>query len=272
MATTDEEIKEKILRLLESDKEFRYTVMGLLGFSELLERFSRLEERQQRLEERQQRLEEEFKKLVERFAELEKRFAQLEERYQKLEERFAQLEERFARLEERYQKLEERQQRLEERVTRVEERLARVEEGQQQLVKAVEGLKRSLGALGRRVGMRFESLVREIYRDLLEEHGLEPLSVKRFQYVDVDGKYVARGAVIEVDIYVHDSEVWLLEVKTYVERDDVLWFYEKADIVERILGKKASRKMILAVEASRNAAEAAKSLGIELLAGEVTEE
>ena len=54
------ELKREILELIERDREFRYALMGLLGFKELLDRFTRLEERQQRLEERQQRLEERF--------------------------------------------------------------------------------------------------------------------------------------------------------------------------------------------------------------------
>ncbi len=84
--------KEKILKALEEDREFRYAIMGLLGYSELLERFARLEERQQRLEEK--------------FAELEERFARIEERFAKLEERQQRLEEKFARIEERQQRLE----------------------------------------------------------------------------------------------------------------------------------------------------------------------
>jgi len=93
MPLLSKEERRKFIETLEKDKEFRYTVMGLLSFRELLDRFSRLEERQQRLEERQQRL---------------------EERQQRLEERMVRLEERQQRLEERQLKLEERQQRLEE--------------------------------------------------------------------------------------------------------------------------------------------------------------
>ncbi len=87
--TTEASIKEKLLRLLEEDRGFRYAVMGLLGFREILERITRIEER----------------------------FAQLEER-------FAKLEERFARLEERQQKLEERQQKLEERLEKLDRTIA----------------------------------------------------------------------------------------------------------------------------------------------------
>jgi len=62
------EEKERLLRAVEEDREFRYALMGLLGMKELLERFTKLEERQARLEERQQKLEERQQKLEERFA------------------------------------------------------------------------------------------------------------------------------------------------------------------------------------------------------------
>ncbi len=81
------------MRALEEDREFRYAIMGLLGFKEILERITKIEER---------------------IIKLEERFAQLEERQQKLEERQQKLEERFAKLEEKFTKLEERQQRIEE--------------------------------------------------------------------------------------------------------------------------------------------------------------
>lgn len=71
MALTGEE-KERFLKALEEDREFRYAVMGLIGYREVLETvtelrkaFARLEERQLRLEERQVRLEEEMRDLRE---------------------------------------------------------------------------------------------------------------------------------------------------------------------------------------------------------------
>ena len=71
MALTREE-KERFLKALEEDREFRYAVMGLVGYREVLEAitelrkaFARLEERQARLEKRQTRLEEEMKNLRE---------------------------------------------------------------------------------------------------------------------------------------------------------------------------------------------------------------
>ncbi|MCS7108360.1 MAG: hypothetical protein RMH77_07280 [Sulfolobales archaeon] len=38
------EEKERILSALEVDREFRYALMGLLGFKEVLERVTKLEE------------------------------------------------------------------------------------------------------------------------------------------------------------------------------------------------------------------------------------
>jgi len=78
--------KEKLLKAIEEDREFRYALMGLLGFKEILDRITELAKGQQRLEERQQRLEERFAKLEERQQRLEERFVKLEERQQRLEE------------------------------------------------------------------------------------------------------------------------------------------------------------------------------------------
>jgi len=53
------------LKALEEDREFRYALMGLIGFKEILDRITSLEEGFKKLYERQQRLEERFAKLEE---------------------------------------------------------------------------------------------------------------------------------------------------------------------------------------------------------------
>ena len=58
-----EKLKREFLELLEKDLEFRYTVAGYLGLSEILKRLDRLEEGQKRLWEGQNRLWEEVRKL-----------------------------------------------------------------------------------------------------------------------------------------------------------------------------------------------------------------
>jgi len=58
-----EKLKREFIELLEKDREFRYTVAGYLGLSEILKRFDRLEEGQSRLWEGQAKLWEEVKLL-----------------------------------------------------------------------------------------------------------------------------------------------------------------------------------------------------------------
>jgi len=58
-----EKLKNEFIELLEKDREFRYTVAGYLGLSEILKRLDRLEEGQNRLWEGQAKLWEEVKLL-----------------------------------------------------------------------------------------------------------------------------------------------------------------------------------------------------------------
>jgi len=58
------EDRERILKAIEENKEFRYALMGLLGYKEVLDRITSLEER--------------FTKLEERFIQLEERVVRVE--------------------------------------------------------------------------------------------------------------------------------------------------------------------------------------------------
>lgn len=40
-------------------------------------------------------------------------------------------------------------------------------------------------------------------------------------YKDIDSRYVRRGARIEVDIYVHNDNVYLVEVKSLAQEEDI---------------------------------------------------
>ncbi|BES81934.1 hypothetical protein [Pyrodictium abyssi] len=158
--------------------------------------------------------------------------------YREVLERITRLEERFARLEERFAKLEEEFLELRRAQQRLEERQQRLEERQQKL----------------------------------EEHGMEERRVQRLRYVDADGRFIAPGATLEIDVYINEGDVWLVEVKSYVEADDVTWFYEKTRIAEKVPGRRPSRRIMLAVEATKAAARAAEALGVELLADKIVEE
>ena len=225
MVLTKEE-KEKILKTLEEDKEFRYAMMGLLGFTELLERFSRLEERQQRLEERQQRL-----------------------------------EERQQRLEERQQRLEERQQQLEERMLRLEERFLEVEKRLASLEEAVKGLQRTLATVAHRFGVLSESAFREAIKGIVEE--LFGASAFRWTTYDKEGIVYGYPSEVEVDVVVKDEKHLLVEVKNRADTSDVLELARIARLYEAEEGMKPELAIVAGFVFPR-ARKIAEKLGVKI--------
>ena len=200
------EEKERFLRALEEDKVFRYSVMGLLGFKELLDRFAKLEERQARLEERQQRLEERFLKLEERQRVLEERQLRLEERQQKLEERLARLEEEFIKLVKRVNVIE----------TDLKE------------VKRIVG--RTRGDVGVLTEVVYSRMVWEELREELKERG--EVVIKRRRNFIVDN--------IEVDLLIEtDKAIHVVENKIQPNHHDVNNLVKKAIAIETKLGKRS---------------------------------
>jgi hypothetical protein len=223
----------RFLRALEEDAEFRYAVAGAIGMLTVVEELRRLRE--------------DFNRL----AELEgKRWEEAYRRFEAIERR---LEEHTRILGEHTRVLGEHARRLEE------------------LTKVVGELKVAVGSLGRRLGRDLERTILELYRYALKEMGVEVDRVERFTYRDVDGRYYRRGAVIEVDVYTHDRATYLVEVKPHADCDDVEWFYEKAGVVERILGRKADRLILVAVNIDREALERARELGVDVVYGGVVD-
>ncbi|MFZ8812120.1 MAG: PD-(D/E)XK nuclease family protein [Pyrobaculum sp.] len=174
-------------------------------------------------------------------------------------------EKTFKILQEHTNLLQQHSKLLEEHSNLLERHEKRLEE----LARAVGELKVAVGSLGRRWGRDLERTVLELYRHALEERGVEPGRVEKFVYTDVDGRFYRRGARIEVDVYIHDGAMYLVEVKSHAELDDVEWFYEKAGIVEKILGRKAAKLIIVAVNIDKEALQRAQELGIEAVYGAV---
>lgn len=142
----------------------------------------------------------------------------------------------------------------------------------EELTKSVGELKVAVGSIGRRWGKDLEKLVYELYKDMLLGLGVRDVSeIKKFTYVDIEGKYYKRGARIELDIYAHDTSVYFIEVKSLLEIDDVYWFSEKCDIVSRIIGRTPARKIIVAVNAVKEALEVARDLGVDVVYGSVVD-
>jgi len=241
------ELKTTLLELLEKDREFRYAIMGLIGFKELLERFAQLEERQQRLEEHFARLEERQQKLEEHFAKLEDRQQKLEERFAKLEERVIKLEERFTQLEERVTKLEERFAQLEEMVIKLEERLAKLEERFVQLEERFAKLDERFMKLEerqQRLEEEFLNLRRLVEYNRRDIAALAEVTYSRFVWDDLKEEFVVRGEKVlrrrrnaridnvDIDMLVEtDKAVYVVEIKVKPNHHDVDELVSKAEVV-----------------------------------------
>jgi len=165
-------------------------------------------------------------------------------------------------------RFEEVNKRLEEHGRILAEHSERLEE----LTKVVGELKVGVGPLGRRLGRDLEKTILKLYERSLAEKGVEAERVERFVYRDVDGRFYRRGARIEVDVYLHDKAMYLVEVKSYADHEDIEWFYEKAHIAEKILGRKADKLIVVAVGVDKSALERAKALGVDVVYGDVIEE
>lgn len=118
-----ESLKKQFLELLEKDLEFRYTVAGYLGLSEILRRLDKIAEEQVRLREEQTRLTGE----------------QIELRKEQ-----TRLREDFNKILLRIEKMEERMERIEDRMERIEGRLGRVERALEKLTIDVEDEAKSI--------------------------------------------------------------------------------------------------------------------------------
>jgi hypothetical protein len=238
-----ERLKQEFLQLLKSDEEFRLAVAGLLGFETLLNELKKLRE--------------DFLTFVniqeKRWEENEKRWIENEKRWEEVFKRFEAIEKKLAEHSNILREHSMRFDRIEERLLGHDKSLARLEV--------------VLGHFGGRWGRSMERMVLEIFREVLEERGIEPGKVEKFEYIDSDGRYYKKGARIEVDIYVHNNKLYLIEVKALAEYEDVEHFHDIAQAVEKILGRKADKMILITVDIFNDALKRAEELGIDVIYG-----
>jgi hypothetical protein len=151
-------------------------------------------------------------------------------------------------------------------------------EGFKKILEVLEEHSRSLARLevtvGRftsRTGIDMERMILNIYRDVLEQEGVGVWKVEKLRLKDVDGRYLRRGARLEIDIYAHDDKAYFIEVKSLVDIDDVEWFNLRCDIFEKILGRRPDRRIIVCINIFRDALERAQELGMHVIYGRVLE-
>jgi Uncharacterized conserved protein containing a coiled-coil domain len=244
----------------------------------LTERVNDLTERMNELMEVQKRTDERLDKLTERVNDLTERLDKLTERVDKLTERVNDLTDRLDKLTERVNDLTERLDKLTERVNELAEAQKRTEDGLSRLTdaigelsKEVIGLKKRMDSMGRRWGEDYEEVIKLFFKELVEVEKIDLRYVNRFTYKDEAGQFGPKGSIYEIDVLARNGRVYLIEVKSFADEDDLDWFNVKCSTVTKAFGFNDPIKLFLAVSATEEAVERAKNYGIKMLTGDVIE-
>ncbi len=258
---SNEELKKRLLDMLEEDKEFRHAVAGAIGYKEILDRIVALEAQ-----------------MNERFAKVEEEIRDLREETNRLRqdmlEGFRRHEEEMAKLR---QDMQEGFKRHDEEFKRVWESIEKLRqdmlEGFRRHDKRLDELTVSIGSLGNRMGRDMEKMVLNIYRDQLTQLGIDEDKALRFEYIDREGLYGLKGKRYEFDVVLTNSHIDIMEVKSHADEDDIVTFYEKVNsirqVIEQIHRAEIRRLVVVTVHIDKGALDKAKELGIECVYGYV---
>jgi hypothetical protein len=304
-------LRERLPRLLQEDPRLGAEVVGILAQtlsprSELLRvleeiravredfgrRFEAMDQRfralQEEMDRRFEAIDQRFRALQEemdrRFEAMDQRFRALQEemdrRFEAMDQRFRALQEemdrRFEAMDQRFRVLQEEMDRrfeaMDQRFRALQEDMDRRFALQAELLRQhgreLRTLRVGFGSLGRRLGFGFEEAVRRIVEEF---GGVGPLKAERLTLRDENGElFGVPGQVVEFDALVHDGERFLVEVKAFAEEEDVLLFRRKVEFAARHLPQ-PFRAVMVAPFAHRRAIQAARRLGVTLLAAEEEE-
>jgi len=301
-------LEEAIVRLTESYTELKNTVLRLVDIqTRQEERLTKLEEAWIRSEERLAKVEERLVKVEERLVNVEERLVNVEERLVRVEERLEEHDRKFNEIMEELKvhrlKLEEHDRKfnaileelsvhrakLEEHTKRLEEHDRKFNEIMEELkdlrrisnehtrildehTRLLAELRVSIGSMGRRLGKDMERMVLNIYKDQLMHIGIDPDKVKRFEYIDEEGKYGRKGKEYEFDIIVSNEHTDVLEVKAHTQRGDVEWFHDNVESIKTLFEKPLRRKVIVTVHVDEDALYRADILGINVIYGNIVKD
>jgi uncharacterized protein YoxC len=292
-------LRRQFLKLLDEDKEFRYTVAGYLGLGEILKRLDSIEENirkiweeirglregQERLWEGQNRLWEEVKalregqeKLWDGQNKLWEEVKQLREGQNKLWEEVKALREGQEKLWEEVKLLREGQNKLWEGQNRLWEEVKALREGQEKLWashRRLENYMRSaFGELRTALGVTYEMHAAAYLTMMLYEMGYEKAEV-------VSKSFVEDGEMVEVDLFNEEplvvGEVTLAVKDVGDAEREVEKVMRRVGLVERVFGRRVFMAVLSVANLYPEAADTLKSLaarnGIRLILGrEIKEE
>jgi uncharacterized protein YoxC len=256
-AGMDVRLRRQFLKLLDEDKEFRYTVAGYLGLGEILKRLDSIEEN--------------IRKIWEEIR-------GLREGQEKLWEAQNRLWEEVKALREGQEKLWDGQNKLWEGQNRLWEEVKALREGQEKLWashRRLENYMRSaFGELRTALGVTYEMHAAAYLTMMLYEMGYEKAEV-------VSKSFVEDGEIVEVDLFNEEplvvGEVTLAVKDVGDAEREVEKVMRRVGLVERVFGRRVFMAILSVANLYPEAADTLKSLaarnGIRLILGrEIKEE
>jgi hypothetical protein len=210
---------------------------------------------------------------AQRFDQVEQRFERIDQRFEGVDQRFDQVEQRFERIDQRFEGIDQRLDEIAQEVRESREETARrfdqVEQRFAQMSKHFEDLRDwvelVVGRAQVRSGRNLEDVVAAALRVALKRPDIRPESIRlRQKIVDTEGWVFPRGRQKEVDLVATDDEYLVFEVKSAAEVDDVDYFADKVELVQRLNPDKKVRGVFITLAPEPDVQQRCQELGIEL--------
>jgi len=210
---------------------------------------------------------------AQRFDQVEQRFERIDQRFEGVDQRFDQVEQRFERVDQRFEGIDQRLDEIAQEVRESREETARrfdqVEQRFAQMSKHFEDLRDwvelVVGRAQVRSGRNLEDVVAAALRVALKRPDIRPESIRlRQKIVDTEGWVFPRGRQKEVDLVATDDEYLVFEVKSAAEVDDVDYFADKVELVQRLNPDKKVRGVFITLAPEPDVQQRCQELGIEL--------
>ena len=235
----------------------------------------RTEQRVEELAAAQQRTEQRVGELAAAQQRTEQRVEELAAAQQRTEQRveelalamqtgFAEVNQRFALVDRRFDAIEQRFALVDRRFDAIEQRFALVDRRFDVIERRLELLDRRFGVLGSRWGDGAEEAFRQGLLEMVRDLGY---TVEHYQGQDPDGfiNYTPRS--FDLDVLVRDGEVVVAEIKSNASGADVAEFHRSVQLYERQTGRRATKRVLVAVTIQAMAITRAQELGIIVATG-----
>ena len=253
MAETEfiEQLRRDLPTLLREHPEVRYELWGMM-----LEAFPSREEFRALLDEIRSMREDTNRRFEELRQDMNSRFEAVDRRFEELRQ---DMNSRFEAVDRRFEAVDRRFEAVDRRFEAVDRRFEAVIEELRSHSRQLRDVNIHLSALGGRVGYGLEDMVKAVVEEFAGH--TFPAAERLLLRDEIGEVFGVAGAEVEFDLYVHNGEAYLVEVKSHLKPSDVLSFHQKVQFARQKLGREVI-PFILALSMDARAEESMRRLGI----------